>query len=269
MALSAVQIPSTGGGGGGGGSVTQGTVPWVVSGTVGISGTVPVSGTFWQTTQPVSIASMPTTPVTGTFWQTTQPVSGTVTVQQATASNLLAQVSNNGTFAVQAAQTGTWTVGSNSATGSTVPANAFYNGAQARSSEQTAGTNGNLIGFVSDLTGKLITMPYANKENFLSGVATATGTTAANVISAQGAGVKIYITRAIIANTGATTSLVTIQDNPTSTPTTLAYAINPAGGGSNMVFDPPLVSTANHPVGWTPGSSSSTQYVTLIGYAGS
>jgi hypothetical protein len=40
-----------------------------------------VTGTFWQTTQPVSIASMPSTPVTGTFWQTTQPVSGTVTVQ--------------------------------------------------------------------------------------------------------------------------------------------------------------------------------------------
>jgi len=35
----------------------------------------------WPATQPVSIASMPTTPVTGTFWQTTQPVSGTVTIQ--------------------------------------------------------------------------------------------------------------------------------------------------------------------------------------------
>src|SRR5579872_511940 len=34
-----------------------------------------VSGTFWQATQPVSIASMPSTPVTGTFWQATQPVS--------------------------------------------------------------------------------------------------------------------------------------------------------------------------------------------------
>src|SRR3990167_3363221 len=44
--------------------------------------TVSVSGTFWQTTQPISIASMPSTPVTGIFWQTTQPVSiaGTVTV---------------------------------------------------------------------------------------------------------------------------------------------------------------------------------------------
>ena len=39
--------------------------------------TFPVSGTFWQATQPVSLATAPTTPVTGTFWQTTQPVSGT------------------------------------------------------------------------------------------------------------------------------------------------------------------------------------------------
>lgn len=36
---------------------------------------MPVNGAFYQATQPVSIASMPSTPVTGTFWQTTQPVS--------------------------------------------------------------------------------------------------------------------------------------------------------------------------------------------------
>jgi hypothetical protein len=36
---------------------------------------IAVTGTFWQTTQPVSIASMPSTPVTGTFYQVTQPVS--------------------------------------------------------------------------------------------------------------------------------------------------------------------------------------------------
>jgi hypothetical protein len=46
--------------------------------------TQPVSGTFWQATQPVSIAAMPSTPVTGTFWQATQPVSGTVTVNAGT-----------------------------------------------------------------------------------------------------------------------------------------------------------------------------------------
>jgi hypothetical protein len=55
--------------------------------------TQPVSGTFWQSTQPVSLLSLPsltagsatigavningTVPVSGTFWQSTQPVSGT------------------------------------------------------------------------------------------------------------------------------------------------------------------------------------------------
>jgi hypothetical protein len=36
---------------------------------------LPVTGTFFQATQPVSIATMPSTPVTGTFWQATQPIS--------------------------------------------------------------------------------------------------------------------------------------------------------------------------------------------------
>ena len=42
-----------------------------------VSGSVAVTGTFWQATQPVSLATAPSTPVTGTFWQATQPVSGT------------------------------------------------------------------------------------------------------------------------------------------------------------------------------------------------
>jgi hypothetical protein len=46
--------------------------------------TQPVSATFWQATQPVSLATAPTTPVTGTFWQTTQPVSGAVTANAGT-----------------------------------------------------------------------------------------------------------------------------------------------------------------------------------------
>jgi hypothetical protein len=73
----------------------------VVEGTVAVANfpaTQPVSGTFWQATQPVSLATNTpdvtdraarllghvtvdnaSIPVTGTFWQTTQPVSGTVT----------------------------------------------------------------------------------------------------------------------------------------------------------------------------------------------
>lgn len=40
-----------------------------------LASSLAVTGTFWQATQPVSLATAPTTPVTGTFWQTTQPVS--------------------------------------------------------------------------------------------------------------------------------------------------------------------------------------------------
>ena len=44
---------------------------------------VAVTGTFWQATQPVSLAAAPSTPVTGTFWQTTQPISNAgITISQ-------------------------------------------------------------------------------------------------------------------------------------------------------------------------------------------
>ena len=48
---------------------------WPATQPVSIASTLPVTGAFFQTTQPVSIATMPTTPVTGSFWQATQPVS--------------------------------------------------------------------------------------------------------------------------------------------------------------------------------------------------
>lgn len=60
--------------------------------TVATDDVVPVTGTFWQATQPVSIAANVTVVGTGTF--VTQSV-----------------CTNSGTFAVQAAQSGTWTVG--------------------------------------------------------------------------------------------------------------------------------------------------------------
>jgi hypothetical protein len=63
-----------------------------------VTGTVAVTGTFWQTTQPVSIASMPTTPVTGTFWQATQPVSLASLPALATGSNVIGAVTQSGTW---------------------------------------------------------------------------------------------------------------------------------------------------------------------------
>lgn len=68
---------------------------------------VQATGAFFQATQPVSIATMPSTPVTGTFFQATQPVSIATNTPDVTdrAGRLLGQVTNAGTFAVQAAAT--------------------------------------------------------------------------------------------------------------------------------------------------------------------
>jgi hypothetical protein len=63
---------------------------------------LPVTGTFWQSTQPVSLAS--SVAVTGTFWQSTQPVSGTVSINTIPAgANVIGAVT----------QSGTWTVATN------------------------------------------------------------------------------------------------------------------------------------------------------------
>lgn len=97
--------------------------------TVDASGhTVPVSGTFWQATQPISLASLPalapgsavighvivdsapTTAVTGTFWQATQPVSLAAAVDVSDRSaRLVGHVTvDNATLAVT--ESGTWNV---------------------------------------------------------------------------------------------------------------------------------------------------------------
>ena len=97
---------------------------------VAFPGTIAVTGTFWQDTQPVSIASLPlpsgaateanqitelaylasldaktptlvggSIPVTGTFWQDTQPVSGTVAVSNFPATQVVSgTIAVTGTF---------------------------------------------------------------------------------------------------------------------------------------------------------------------------
>lgn len=106
----------------------SGTVTANVNGTVPVSGTfwpttqpvsiasmptTPVTGTFWQATQPVSIASMPTTPVTGTFWQATQPVSGTFFQATQPVSLAALPALTAGAAVIGAVtQSGTWTVSS-------------------------------------------------------------------------------------------------------------------------------------------------------------
>jgi len=153
------------------------------------------------------------------------------------------------------------------ATAATVPANAKFMGCQGINAEITAVTNGQLVGCVADLVGKIITSPHANKENFLTGstaaIATATNT---SVIAAQAAGIKIYMTGFSCANTGATASL--IQFTSGSGGSVIWTTINPAGSGTNGVIDPPVATAAATALFVTTASASTNQLCSVTGYKG-
>jgi len=168
--------------------------------------------------------------VTGTFWQTTQPVSLASLPALAAGSNLIGQIE-------------------------------IYDGSN------VIGTSSHPVRTdpVGTTTQPVTKIP--NGATAISGLATATGTSDTAVIAAQGTGKTIYITSVSVVNTGATTSLITIETDTASAKTAMWYLINPAGGGDNITFDPPLVATAsNKNVGFVAGSSSSTQYVSFNGY---
>lgn len=91
-----------------------------------------------------------------------------------------------------------------------------------------------------------------------------TGTSDTSVIAASGSAVlKTYVYSAQVTNTGATASLITWKDG--SAGTTLGHTIAPAGLGSNVVFEIPLVTSANTAFYFAAGSASTSIYVTAEG----
>lgn len=104
-------------------------------------GATAVTGTFYQATQPVSLATAPTTPVTGTFWQTTQPVS--ITDGPTTSTRLLSAVgtSQDSTLVKNAAGNLFTIIGTNVATSARYLK--FYN----KASAPTVGTDTPIMTF--------------------------------------------------------------------------------------------------------------------------
>lgn len=170
-------------------------------------------------------------------------------------------VDNNGTFAVQAA--------GDVAHDAADSGNPVKVGAKAIAalSGATLVSAADRTDAQSDLDGAIIVRDGYALGDGVQGAASVTDTTATSVISAPGANVYLYITDIQVANTGATAVLVTFQLDPAGTPSTLAYTIAPAGGGSNIHFGKPLkVTTANKAFGFTAGGSTTTLYVSAQGY---
>ncbi len=143
-------------------------------------------------------------------------------------------------------------------------------GARARSSEIAAVANNDRSDLLTDLVGKLIVLPYANPENFVSGTTSAmTGTTSTSLIAAPASGLRNYITQITVSNAHATVGTdIVIQDG--SGGTTL-YTIPAAAvyGGAAITFPTPLrqptTATAIYCANVTTGASTK---VSASGYKG-
>lgn len=157
-----------------------------------------------------------------------------------------------------------WGVG---ATGSAVPANGDYGTGDAQSAEPTKATTGNLTGTFLDLTGKVVTSPYANRENMVRGSASATGTGATTLIAAGGANIKTYVTDVECGRSDAGTAaiIVTLSD---SASTILVLPNSGGGGGNNKTFNTPLVTAANTALTFTSGTGTTTVYCSAQGFSG-
>lgn len=144
---------------------------------------------------------------------------------------------------IEAGVNGSQAVGGCVATNTATPCNPMNLGAQAVTSENTAATTAREVQLVADKVGKLITLPYANPENFVSGVTAAiTDTTSTSLIASAGGSLKTYITSWSCTNSHATQgTFIKLLDNATIKAEMYAA---PLGGGFAVTMPTPLVGTA-------------------------
>jgi len=129
-------------------------------------------------------------------------------------------ISNN----VAASQSATWTVGSNSATGSAFPANAFSNGVKALTTSPTAATTGNLVALTGDTMGEALVSTGGL-------VTTSVPANASNVVVKAAPG---RLCRLLVTATGVTAMV--IYDNATTNSGTIIGAL-PASAAIGGVYD--------------------------------
>jgi hypothetical protein len=217
---------------------------------------------------PVVIASDQktlTTIISGTPLVNLSQVGGTaITLGSAAAASCIPVVLATNQTAIPISGSITATNPSVSTTATTLPPQATLIGGRAQTGEvsTTAYGNGNLSVFATDLLGKPIVIPYANKENWVAGVASSVVTTLTQVIASINATNKIYITSMQLSNPSATTIVMTFNDPNKSN------FIVPAGGGSNPPFPVPLAFTLGSAVAFTCSVAISTAYVNAQGFSG-
>jgi hypothetical protein len=144
--------------------------------------------------------------------------------------------------------------------------NPVLQGSKAINAEQTAVGNADVVMNVADLVGKLITLPYANPENFVSGSTVAIlDTTRTAVIAGQGGSLRTYLTHILVTNGHATVgTIVKIEDNTTCKYTGYAGPL----GGFSVTLPVPLVGTANTAWNVSATTTGGSVVCSLSGYKG-
>lgn len=117
----------------------------------------------------------------------------------------------------------------------------------------------------TDAAGRPVVKPFAPEEARIEGYASVVSTSVTTLVAAAGTGLRNYITDIILANTGATTTLITFRSGGGTS--VLGYGIAPTGGGSNMIgFQTPLRTQANETFDFQATSSSSILFATVKGF---
>ena len=113
--------------------------------------------------------------------------------------------------------------------------------------------------------GVQITRNHTNLEDIVTATPVAiTDGSSTSVVSAQGAGVKTYVTSITIANSSATFVTVDLRDG-TAGSVKWTFPV-PATGGVTHTFDPPLPFSANTAVAADPSAAASTITVSVNGF---
>lgn len=116
-----------------------------------------------------------------------------------------------------------------------------------------------------DSAGRLLTKAFAPEESRIEGYASVVSTSVTTLVAAAGAGLRNYITDIILANTGATTTLVTFRSGGGTS--VLGYSIAPTAGGSNIIgLTTPFRTLANETFDFQATTSSSILFATVKGF---
>ena len=115
-----------------------------------------------------------------------------------------------------------------------------------------------------DSAGRIVAKPFAPEESRVEGHHSVNGVSVTALLPAAGTGLRNYVTDIMIANPGASDTIVKFTSGGGAS--VIGFTIAPTLGGSNVHFATPLRTKANETFDMTAGTATSTLYGTVTGF---